>query len=84
MSPKVLLIGATGHIGGTVLHTIHTHHNVDISVLVRNQSDAELLQHEYSVIPIIGTLEDVGEVADHIRSSDIIISLSLRVPYHDK
>jgi 1-deoxy-D-xylulose 5-phosphate reductoisomerase len=80
MSPKVFLIGATGHIGAAVLHTIHNHHsssNVEISVLVRIQNDAELLQQRYGVTPVIGTLESIEEIAGLIRSSHIIISASI-------
>ena len=79
MSPKVFLVGATGHIGGAVLHAIHNTYSsshVQIFVLVRSQSDAEYLRQQYSVTSIIGTLESIEEVAGQIKSSDIVISVS--------
>ncbi|KAH8745505.1 hypothetical protein F5883DRAFT_587290 [Diaporthe sp. PMI_573] len=79
---KVLLTGATGYIGGTVLdHLIRSVEpsikSLAIDVLVRNKDAAEILRKEYGnrVRPILWTgFTDIPFVTDTARNYDIIIN----------
>jgi nucleoside-diphosphate-sugar epimerase len=79
---KVLLTGATGYIGGTVLdHLIRSSEpsikSLTIDVLVRNKDAAEILVKEYGdrVRPIFWTgFTDIPFVTEMARNYDIIIN----------
>jgi saccharopine dehydrogenase-like NADP-dependent oxidoreductase len=78
MALKILIIGATGHIGGAVLDVIHRQYsaNIDIEILVqvRNESDAAAIVNPYNVTPLLGSLDEIEPLLEHITSADIVIS----------
>ncbi|CAG7563067.1 unnamed protein product [Fusarium equiseti] len=77
-TPKVLLTGATGYIGGTVLNTILTSShpcfkNIHISVLVRRQDQADILSG-LGVTPILfSSLNDTDLLTEAASTHDIVI-----------
>ncbi|KAG8671910.1 hypothetical protein FPOAC2_05270 [Fusarium poae] len=77
-APRVLLTGATGYIGGTVLSTILTSShpslkNIHITVLVRRQDQADILS-SLGVTPILfKSLDDTELLTEAASTHDIVI-----------
>ncbi|EPS34760.1 hypothetical protein PDE_09724 [Penicillium oxalicum 114-2] len=77
MSPvKVFLTGATGYIGGEVLHTIvKAHPDWEITALVRTQEKADLVSSKYPNIRIIqGDLDSVELIEDQAKNAHIVFN----------
>ncbi|KAI9719361.1 MAG: hypothetical protein M1828_006262 [Chrysothrix sp. TS-e1954] len=73
---KLFLLGATGHIGGTVLDTIQAQHNdVDIALLVRSSDKAARLKQRYSRVRVVinGSL-NVEVLESESRAADAVIN----------
>ncbi|KAF2735825.1 NAD(P)-binding protein [Polyplosphaeria fusca] len=81
MSPRVLLTGATGYIGGTVLDTlVSTHPDYDVTVLLRNVP--ENFRSTYPNVKIVnGHFDSTDIIADAASQADIVIHHGL--PLHD-
>ncbi|RFN49801.1 nad dependent epimerase dehydratase family protein [Fusarium flagelliforme] len=77
-TPRILLTGATGYIGGTVLNTILTSShpcfkNVHISVLVRRQDQADILSG-LGVTPILfNSLDDTDLLTEAASTHNVVI-----------
>ncbi|KAK8075925.1 hypothetical protein PG994_003197 [Apiospora phragmitis] len=81
-SPKILLTGATGYVGGTVLHRLMTStapsvQGLQVSVLVRGEERADKLVRTYGdrVSPILFRDYDETELIEQLASQhDIVIN----------
>ncbi|KAL6708744.1 hypothetical protein ACN47E_002440 [Coniothyrium glycines] len=76
---KIFLTGATGYIGGEVLHTLaHAFPgNTQISALVRDQTKAQQVQEKYpKVQTILGDLDNATLVTSEAEGSDIVLHLA--------
>ncbi|KAK7908961.1 hypothetical protein PG985_014839 [Apiospora marii] len=82
-SPKILLTGATGYVGGTVLHRLLTStapsvQDLKVSVLVRGEERADKLLRTYGedrVAPILFRDYDETELIERLASQhDIVIN----------
>ncbi|KAL4935572.1 hypothetical protein BDV06DRAFT_228701 [Aspergillus oleicola] len=72
---RIFLLGATGYIGGEVLHELQTTHpEYEIAALVRNSEKAKNVTTAYpSVRVAIGDLDNAGVIEDESRKSDVVI-----------
>ncbi|KAK8109298.1 hypothetical protein PG984_015099 [Apiospora sp. TS-2023a] len=82
-SPKILLTGATGYVGGTVLHRLMTStapsvKNLKVSVLVRGEERADQLVRTYGedrVAPVLFRDYDETKLIEQLSSQhDIVIN----------
>ncbi|KAM0244801.1 hypothetical protein ACHAP5_005924 [Fusarium lateritium] len=77
-TPRILLTGATGYIGGSVLNTILTSShpslkNIQITALVRREEQAKALA-ELSITPVLFSSLDDTELLEQLASEhDIVI-----------
>lgn len=84
-TPRILLVGASGYIGGTVLHhLLESSHPVlsrsTITVLIRGQDRAQRLTEAYGdrVHPIVfDGLDDTARVAAVASEHDVVVSAAL-------
>ncbi|OJJ08877.1 hypothetical protein ASPVEDRAFT_48016, partial [Aspergillus versicolor CBS 583.65] len=79
MSSKILLAGATGYVGGTVLSTLlnsqdEAVNNASISVLVRNKQQAEVLEQRGVATVQVGDYTDTAAIAELASNYDVIIN----------
>lgn len=80
--PRILLVGATGYIGGTVLHHLITGPDAlpsahTVTLLVRGDDRANKLKQAYGdrVQPILfSSLDDTGPVEEIASQHDIVIN----------
>ncbi|EPQ52467.1 NAD P-binding protein [Gloeophyllum trabeum ATCC 11539] len=75
---NILLIGATGYLGGTVLQRLLSHPeraSFSISVLVRNTEKAKLLE-TFGVETIIGSLSDLDKLEKAASSADVVFAIA--------
>ncbi|KAF2472445.1 NAD dependent epimerase/dehydratase family protein [Lindgomyces ingoldianus] len=89
-SPKILITGATGYIGGTLIHSLSTTTNptlktLKISALLRSASQAALFT-AYNVSPtILSNPDDLEEVRKIASGFDIILNPAYAtLPEHSK
>ncbi|EPE35559.1 NAD(P)-binding Rossmann-fold containing protein [Glarea lozoyensis ATCC 20868] len=80
---RLLLIGATGHIGGAVLEQVtRTFPTIKISALLRDQKKADRLQTQYpNVKTLIGNLHTTDVVKNAAKEADIVIN---NVPHRNE
>lgn len=76
---SILVTGATGYIGGSVLARLLGHpeaHSFSITTLVRSQSSAKakILKEKFNVKAVIGSLDDGGLVSSLTEEADVVIS----------
>lgn len=84
-APRILLVGASGYIGGTILHFLlrsphPTLRKSTISVLIRGEDRAQKLKEAYGerIQPIVfAGLDDTEHVAKVASEHDIVISAAL-------
>lgn len=84
-TPRILLLGASGYIGGTVLHYLLQSpnpalRNAPISVLIRGEARAQKLKEAYGdrVQPIVfAGLDDTKHVAAVASEHDIVVGAGL-------
>ncbi|KAI0661419.1 NAD-P-binding protein [Cubamyces menziesii] len=71
---SVLLLGATGYIGGSVLARLLVNAKplFDITVLVRDVSKAEKLK-SFGVKTVLGSLDDTDKIRDVASHADIVL-----------
>ena len=69
-------VGGTGHVGGAVLDIISaTYPEVELTVLVRDETKASRLVSKYSkVIPVIGNLDGLELLESASKNASIVIS----------
>lgn len=76
-TPKsIFLTGATGFIGGTILHSLHhSHPEIRIKALIRREEDAKSLQYVYpNLEPVIGTLSSLDLLTTTAKDVDFVIN----------
>lgn len=77
-APNSKRSGATGYLGGEVLHRLTStseHRNTVITCLVRDASKADLLRQTYPQVQILlGDLDDDEKIRQHSAASDIVLS----------
>ncbi|PSS36755.1 hypothetical protein PHLCEN_2v1386 [Hermanssonia centrifuga] len=72
----IFLIGATGYVGGTVLHRLLTHLSADtfeITVLVRSEEKAKKLE-SFGVKPVVGSTKDVVLLEGLVEQAHVVFS----------
>lgn len=74
--PSVFITGATGYIGGEILHQLLSHGSYTITALVRSQQKADLLASKTGnkIQTVVGTLDDLHIIGDQVDLADIIIN----------
>ncbi|WVQ76323.1 hypothetical protein IAR50_005988 [Cryptococcus sp. DSM 104548] len=74
---KILILGAAGYIGGTILvDLLKTHKPDNITALVRDSTKANLLQ-ALAVNTVVGSLEDVVLIRSVAEASDVVINCAV-------
>ncbi|KAK5059678.1 hypothetical protein LTR84_009561 [Exophiala bonariae] len=75
---KVFITGATGYIGGEVLHQVATlRPNVKISALNRDSAKASILRKAYPDIEIIpGDLDNTEVIENEAKGADVVLHLA--------
>lgn len=78
MSPRIFITGATGYVGGTVLHTIlQAHPDWLVTALVRTKEQATAVLTQHPSINILhGDLDDSHVLTTAASESDIILHLA--------
>ncbi|KAL4762439.1 uncharacterized protein BDW70DRAFT_166901 [Aspergillus foveolatus] len=72
---RVFLLGATGYIGGEVLHALdNTHPEYEIAALIRSAEKASKVVAAYPRVKVIsGNLDDTSIIEEQAKKSDIVI-----------
>jgi nucleoside-diphosphate-sugar epimerase len=73
---KILFLGATGYIGGSILSRLIKHParaSHSIICYLRNQDKAKILTERLGIKTIIGTLDDSEKIEDAAAEADIVI-----------
>ncbi|KAL5048635.1 hypothetical protein BDW71DRAFT_177168 [Aspergillus fruticulosus] len=72
---RIFLLGATGYIGGEVLHALqNTHPEYEIVVLIRSAGKASRVVAAYPQVKVVsGNLDDASVIEEEARKSDVII-----------
>lgn len=75
---KIFLTGASGYIGGDVLHALATAHpDYEISALNRDQQKADQITKAYPSVKIVqGSLDDAAVLEAEASKSDIVLHLA--------
>lgn len=75
---RVFLTGVTGFVGGSVLASLYTAHpDIQITALVRKESDAEQLQSVYpNLLIVIGTLTSLSLLTSSAASADFVVHMA--------
>ncbi|KAI0767997.1 NAD-P-binding protein [Trametes elegans] len=72
---SIFLTGATGYIGGSLLQRLLQHPNASnfaITALVRNESKAKLLEKDFGVKTVVGSLQDLDKLADLAENAHVV------------
>ncbi|KAF7970905.1 hypothetical protein HWV62_22670 [Athelia sp. TMB] len=79
-SPSILILGAAGYIGGTVLvDYLQSHTPSAITALVKTEDQKSKLA-PLGITVIIGTVEDIPLLSSLVAASDIVLNFA--VPFH--
>ncbi|KAL4964616.1 uncharacterized protein BDV14DRAFT_200671 [Aspergillus stella-maris] len=72
---RIFLLGATGYIGGEVIHELSTTHpEYEIAALVRNPEKAKNVTAAYPQVRVVnGDLDNADVIEEEARKSDIVI-----------
>ncbi|KAF8419409.1 putative nucleoside-diphosphate-sugar epimerase [Tirmania nivea] len=79
MAINVFITGASGYIGGTVLHTlaVEKHPELSYRALVRKQEIADKIRKEYkNVTPVIGHLDSLELLEEEASNADIVVNIA--------
>eukprot|EP01119_Soliformovum_irregulare_P004630 TRINITY_DN15695_c0_g1_i1.p1 TRINITY_DN15695_c0_g1~~TRINITY_DN15695_c0_g1_i1.p1 ORF type:complete len:342 (+),score=99.57 TRINITY_DN15695_c0_g1_i1:41-1027(+) len=68
----VFITGATGYIGGAILHLLLQQPDLTVSALVRGEENAKKLQ-SLNVEPVLGSLDDTEIIKKSSAAADIVI-----------
>ncbi|KAI0635606.1 NAD-P-binding protein [Trametes polyzona] len=74
---NILITGATGYIGGTVLERLLKHPKAstfEISTLVRSAEKAKVLKEQFGVNAVVGTHADFNKLAALAENADVVLS----------
>lgn len=76
MAPKIFILGATGYIGGDVLHAlVHAHPEYEIACLVRNSDKGAQVASQYAKARLVyGNLDDGDILGQEAKKADIVLS----------
>ncbi|EPE28115.1 NAD(P)-binding Rossmann-fold containing protein [Glarea lozoyensis ATCC 20868] len=74
MASNILLLGASGYIGGSILTTLLKSKGYNISALVRKESQAEVLRGEGVKASVFEGLDDEEAIFGEARGCDIVIA----------
>ncbi|ODN76007.1 hypothetical protein L202_05967 [Cryptococcus amylolentus CBS 6039] len=75
--PKILILGASGYIGGTILvDLLKTHNPANITVLVRDTTK-EALVKPLTVNIVVGSFDDVALIRSLAEANDVIINCAV-------
>lgn len=68
--------GASGYIGGQVLHTISsTHPEYEIAVLLRNSEKAAIVSKQYPGVRVaLGDLDSLDLIEEEARQATVVVS----------
>lgn len=72
----ILILGATGYIGGSVLDRLLQHparNSWEILSYSRNQERAKLLTERFGVASVIGNLDESQKIEDAATQADVVI-----------
>ncbi|KAF5254684.1 hypothetical protein FANTH_617 [Fusarium anthophilum] len=72
---KIFLTGATGYIGGDVLHTLlKSHPEYKVRALVRDASKGAAITKTYSQVQLVtGGLDDTDVIAQEAQDADVVL-----------
>ncbi|KAF5267292.1 hypothetical protein FOXYS1_1835 [Fusarium oxysporum] len=75
---KIFLTGATGYIGGDVLHTLlKSHPEYKVRALVRDVSKGAAITKSYSQVQLVtGGLDDADIIAQEAQDADVVLHLA--------
>ncbi|SCO04396.1 related to nucleoside-diphosphate-sugar epimerase [Fusarium fujikuroi] len=75
---KIFLTGATGYIGGDVLHTLlKSHPEYKVRALVRDASKGAAITKSYSQVQLVtGGLDDTDVIAQEAQEADVVLHLA--------
>ncbi|KAG5793946.1 hypothetical protein H9Q69_007010 [Fusarium xylarioides] len=75
---KIFLTGATGYIGGDVLHTLlKSHPEYKVRALVRDASKGAAITKSYSQVQLVtGGLDDADVIAQEAQDADVVLHLA--------
>ncbi|KAF5559831.1 nucleoside-diphosphate-sugar epimerase [Fusarium napiforme] len=75
---KIFLTGATGYIGGDVLHTLlKSHPEYKVRALVRDASKGAAITKSYSQVQLVtGGLDDADVIAQEAKDADVVLHLA--------
>ncbi|CAG8071388.1 unnamed protein product [Penicillium salamii] len=73
--PQIFLTGATGYIGGEILHTLQqTHPDYNVSVLIRDQEKANKVTNAFPKVRVVlADLDDVEIIEEESRNANVVI-----------
>ncbi|KAI9832794.1 MAG: hypothetical protein M1819_004014 [Sarea resinae] len=74
-APKIFITGATGYIGGEVLHSItQAHPDYDITAFVRNSDKGAVVAAQYPKVRLVyGELDKVDTLEEEAKKADIVL-----------
>ncbi|KAK8869442.1 hypothetical protein IAR55_000006 [Kwoniella newhampshirensis] len=77
ISPKILILGAAGYLGGTFLTEIlKTHDTSDITALIRDSSKQSLFEPA-KINTVVGTVEDINLLRSLVEANDIVVNFAV-------
>ncbi|CAG8015737.1 unnamed protein product [Penicillium salamii] len=80
MPPRILLIGASGYIGGSTLSSLlRSHPSWDVTAIVRNEQQASAIHDKYPDITlstVIGSLDTPGVLVSEAAKASITLQLA--------
>ncbi|KAI0331859.1 NAD-P-binding protein [Cubamyces sp. BRFM 1775] len=74
---SIFLTGATGYIGGSILQRLLVHpnaNNFEITALVRSGEKAEVLESQFGVKTVLGSLQDSDKLTQLVADAHITIN----------
>ncbi|KAI0701874.1 NAD-P-binding protein [Cerioporus squamosus] len=76
---SILFTGATGYIGGSVLQRILQHpsaNTFDITALVRDAGKAQLLETNFGVKAVVGSMEELEKLTQLAEKAHIVVQVA--------
>jgi hypothetical protein len=73
---RILLTGATGYIGGSILDRLVSHpkrSSFEITSFSRNAAKAQKLESQFGVKSVLGSLDDVQQLEEAAATADVVI-----------
>ncbi|KAM0421357.1 hypothetical protein ACHAPT_010892 [Fusarium lateritium] len=75
---KIFLTGATGYIGGDLLHLLtKSHPEYQVRVLIRDAAKGEAVSKEFNQVEVVyGGLDDAEIIAREAKAADVVLNLA--------